>query len=205
MINASTDALISEFLFYISVILTDGQCSSLVYRDATTKARILHRDASSVGNIIIVRERGILIDLELCNRIDQKVRGPYEKKTVKFVFCLLLPHGLILSQGIFQFISARILMNQIQEHKVGNDLESFAHVLTRQAAIKYFQNKLATHEQARLLKMTLAVIRPCCSRSTQSPSKTLVCIRNHSPRKLHKHLNFMLGLDIGICQSVTEH
>lgn len=42
-----------------------------------TKAKILHRDVSP-GNILIVGEKGILIDWELCKRI---VQGPEDARS----------------------------------------------------------------------------------------------------------------------------
>jgi hypothetical protein len=55
------------------------------------------------------------------------------------------------SQGTFQFISARLLTNEALEHRVGDDLESFVHVLTR-IAIKYAKNHVTARERTRLLK-----------------------------------------------------
>ena len=48
-------------------------------------------------------------------------------------------------------MSARLLKNETEEHKVGDDLESFVHVLTR-VTIKYARNTLTPFERSRLLK-----------------------------------------------------
>jgi hypothetical protein len=55
------------------------------------------------------------------------------------------------SQGTFQFISARLLINETLGHRVGDDLESFVHVLTW-IAIKYARNRLTAPERTWLLK-----------------------------------------------------
>ena len=56
------------------------QYSLPAHSDAVTKAKILHGDVSS-GNIVIVGEKGILIDWELCKRIGQSPQDmrSYEK------------------------------------------------------------------------------------------------------------------------------
>ncbi|KAF8967431.1 hypothetical protein BDZ97DRAFT_520806 [Flammula alnicola] len=52
---------------------------------------------------------------------------------------------------LFQYISARLLMGTTQEHKTGDDLESFVHVLTT-VAIQYAQNALTPHDRGYLLE-----------------------------------------------------
>ncbi|KAF8967433.1 hypothetical protein BDZ97DRAFT_1697573 [Flammula alnicola] len=110
------------------------KCALLAHWDAVTKANILHRDVS-LGNIIMVGEEGILIDWELCKRIG---RGPTTARCDE-------------KTGTFQFISARLLMGDTEEHKTGDDLESFVHVLTM-VAIKYARNTLNARRRTFLLK-----------------------------------------------------
>ncbi|KAF8972156.1 hypothetical protein BDZ97DRAFT_1650439 [Flammula alnicola] len=110
------------------------KCALLAHWDAVTKANILHRDVSS-GNIVMVGEEGgILIDWELCKRIGQ---GPATARCDD-------------KTGTWQFISARLLLNKAQEHKVGDDLESFVHDLTW-SAIKYARNSLTAEDRTEVL------------------------------------------------------
>jgi len=80
MVNASKDALIGNALFYIFMTSPAYQHSFPAHSDAVVKAKILHRDVSP-GNIVIVGEKGILIDWELCKRIGQSSQDArsYEK------------------------------------------------------------------------------------------------------------------------------
>jgi len=117
-----------------------------------TKAKILHKDISS-GNILIVGDAGILIDWELCRRIDTETARSYEKTVSLFTFSTIAWSDCLVYQGTYQFVSARLLLNTTQEHvhNVGDDLESFVHVLTW-AAIKYASNELTPANRSHHLK-----------------------------------------------------
>lgn len=74
MVSAVKGALIGNGLSHILRLFAAHSRSFLAHYDATTKAKILHRDISA-GNIIIVKEEGeetgILIDWEMCKHIGE--------------------------------------------------------------------------------------------------------------------------------------
>ncbi|EEB89257.1 hypothetical protein MPER_12664 [Moniliophthora perniciosa FA553] len=113
-----------------SDIVTYGSTSKLVavvrdalqaHQDAFEKARILHRDISS-GNILITNEgKGLLIDWEFSEHLDEVEKG---RQTVSFD-----------RNGTWAFMSARLLQAPVTPgqpiyHTLQDDLESFYHVLS---------------------------------------------------------------------------
>ena len=68
--------------------LIADDCSSSAHWDATTRAKILHRDIS-LGNIVMMGEDGMLIDWELSKRMDQGLSARSEEKTVSLftIYC----------------------------------------------------------------------------------------------------------------------
>ncbi|KAG2108560.1 hypothetical protein BD769DRAFT_1306910, partial [Suillus cothurnatus] len=89
----------------------------LAHKDAYEKAGILHRDLS-IGNIVIFRGKGILIDWDLAKSISTK--GPRQSTRT----------------GTWQFMSAYLVQNQNAPHIVEDDLESSLYVVLW-AALKY--------------------------------------------------------------------
>ncbi|KAF9255489.1 hypothetical protein L218DRAFT_884008, partial [Marasmius fiardii PR-910] len=89
--------------------------SSFVYiahYEACTKAKILHHDIS-VGNILITKDGGLLIDWDFSRPFEVMFpRQPEHTDT-------------------WQFMSAKLLMNENPPvpHLVADDLEAFYHVL----------------------------------------------------------------------------
>ncbi|KAK7041730.1 hypothetical protein VNI00_009019 [Paramarasmius palmivorus] len=100
--------------FKNSLQLVQGIAHAIeAHRDAYEKAGVLHRDIS-VGNILITNDgEGLLIDWEFSKFIESE-----SPRTVERV-------------GTWQFMSARILHYRPGEveHVLGDDLESFYHVL----------------------------------------------------------------------------
>ncbi|KAJ3503931.1 hypothetical protein NLJ89_g8210 [Agrocybe chaxingu] len=108
-------------------------CAVQVHAAAVTAAGILHRDIS-VGNIVLVPDGGILIDRELSKRLDEKQARTYEKT------------------GTIQFISVRQLKSPgLLPHNVGDDLESFVHVLVWTAA-RYAPGTMSIAERTAFVK-----------------------------------------------------
>ncbi|KAI3610128.1 hypothetical protein WG66_007403 [Moniliophthora roreri] len=113
-----------------SDIVTYGHTSVLVgavrdalqaHQDAFEKARILHRDISN-GNILITNEgKGLLIDWEFSEHLDEVEKG---RQTISFD-----------RNGTWAFMSARLLQAPVTpgqpiHHTLQDDLESFYHVLS---------------------------------------------------------------------------
>ncbi|CAA7266257.1 unnamed protein product [Cyclocybe aegerita] len=108
-------------------------CAVQAHAAAVTAAGILHRDIS-VGNIVLVPDGGILIDWELSKRLDEKQARTYEKT------------------GTIQFISVRQLKSPGQlPHNIGDDLESFVHVLVWTAA-RYAPGTMSIAERTAFVK-----------------------------------------------------
>jgi serine/threonine protein kinase len=110
----------------------------LGHEDAV-KAGVLHRDIS-IGNILIVNGRGILIDWDLSKRLktrsspvnddrSDKVRQP--TRTVSTVVSHPILLSLILSslQGTWQFMSAALVKDRNAPHTFVDDIESFFYVI----------------------------------------------------------------------------
>ncbi|KAG1858275.1 hypothetical protein C8R48DRAFT_573667, partial [Suillus tomentosus] len=93
------------------------QDALLAHKDAYEKAGILHRDLS-IGNIVIFRGKGILIDWDLAKSVSTK--GPRQSTRT----------------GTWQFMSAYLVQNQNAPHVVEDDLESSLYVVLW-AALKY--------------------------------------------------------------------
>ncbi|KAG1762982.1 hypothetical protein EDD22DRAFT_846735 [Suillus occidentalis] len=82
----------------------------LAHQDAYEIAKILHRDLS-VGNIVIYRGKGILIDWDLAKVLT--IQGPRQ----------------ITRTGTWQFMSAHLVKNIKAIHAVEDDLESSLYVV----------------------------------------------------------------------------
>ncbi|KAG2137103.1 uncharacterized protein EDB93DRAFT_1046386, partial [Suillus bovinus] len=80
----------------------------LAHKDAYEKAGVLHRDLS-IGNIVMFRGKGILIDWDLAKSVSTKV--------IHFT-------NFRLTKGTWQFMSAYLVQNQNAPHVVEDDLES---------------------------------------------------------------------------------
>ncbi|KAG1846352.1 hypothetical protein C8R48DRAFT_616437, partial [Suillus tomentosus] len=80
------------------------------HQDAYTNAKILHRDLS-VGNIVIYRGKGFLIDWDLAKLLT--IQGP--RQTTR--------------TGTWQFMSAHLVKNIHAIHNVEDDLESSLYVV----------------------------------------------------------------------------
>lgn len=99
--------------------------SSQAHWDATTNAKILHRDVSS-GNIVIVEEKkGTLIDWELCRCIGPGTARCHDK-TIGLHRSTQLPDLTFCRKES----SSLSLFGCSERHKVGDDLKPFVHVLT---------------------------------------------------------------------------
>ncbi|KAG2341489.1 hypothetical protein BDR05DRAFT_846224, partial [Suillus weaverae] len=82
----------------------------IAHKDAHDLAKLLHRDLS-VGNIVIHRNSGILIDWDLAKLIT--IQGPRQNTRT----------------GTWQFMSAYLVAHSDAVHRVEDDLESSLYVL----------------------------------------------------------------------------
>ncbi|KAF9023916.1 hypothetical protein BDZ89DRAFT_1069580 [Hymenopellis radicata] len=103
-------------------------CALIAHEMAFKLAKILHRDIS-VGNILILPNgKGVLIDWELSKDLDQNVPRTYERTGTSW-----------------QFLSVRLMNARAKNlpaiHDVGDDLESFVHVMVWLAA-RYAPNNM---------------------------------------------------------------
>ncbi|KAF9470862.1 hypothetical protein BDN70DRAFT_769812, partial [Pholiota conissans] len=98
----------------------------VAHKQVLEKGDIMHRDIS-VGNILILDTgRGILIDFDLCKRLeDMKKEARATERS-----------------GTWQFMSARLQNNPMVHPERADDLESFLHVLTW-IALRYVPNGLS--------------------------------------------------------------
>ncbi|KAG2751891.1 hypothetical protein P692DRAFT_20701781, partial [Suillus brevipes Sb2] len=87
------------------------------HKDAYELAMVLHRDLS-VGNVVIYKGVGILIDWDLAKLIT--IQGPRQKNRT----------------GTWQFMSAFLVSHSGAVHRVEDDLESSLYVLLW-TALKY--------------------------------------------------------------------
>ncbi|KAF9479142.1 hypothetical protein BDN70DRAFT_984982 [Pholiota conissans] len=102
--------------------------------DQILDAGIIHRDIS-VGNIMILENgRGILIDFDLCKRLEDMKKEARASE----------PTDL---QGTWQFMSAKLQTSEIPLHPVrADDLESFLHVISW-IALRYVPSELSAEDR----------------------------------------------------------
>ncbi|KAJ7584143.1 hypothetical protein C8J56DRAFT_1166983 [Mycena floridula] len=90
---------------------------------AFEKCRYLHCDIS-LGNIILLDGRGLLIDWEYAKKMDDIVTKKQPWRT-----------------GTWQFISTQLVRHRTKPHQLQDDLESFFHVVCY-VALRYLETKL---------------------------------------------------------------
>lgn len=131
MVNAVKDALIGMHLICRYVCDSESDCTA--HQQAFEKLQIMHQDIS-VGNISITEDTnghlgGILIDWDLCQSVDNLTKGSGSvERTVRKAVLNHLDTKLF-SQGTWQFISAKLLLDPAAPRTVTDELESFLHVL----------------------------------------------------------------------------
>ncbi|KAG1797469.1 uncharacterized protein HD556DRAFT_1441030 [Suillus plorans] len=103
----------------------------LAHQDAYKNAKILHRDLS-VGNIVIYRGRGFLIDWDLAKLLT--IQGP--RQTTR--------------TGTWQFMSAHLVKNSFAVHAVKDDLESSLYVVLW-TALKYRESYMSVIDRTQFI------------------------------------------------------
>lgn len=107
----------------------------LAHQDAFERCNILHRDIST-GNILIYKKpntggevEGLLIDWDLSQNVQRMGKAWRKGRMVRFTTVDLIS-WLIVAQGTWEFMSARMLLKEKGfVHELRDDLESFVHVL----------------------------------------------------------------------------
>ncbi|KAG2029840.1 hypothetical protein BDR03DRAFT_839063, partial [Suillus americanus] len=99
----------------------------LAHQDAYEKAKLLHRDLS-VGNIVIFRGQGFLIDWDLAKLVT--IEGPRQTtRTVHSLHAQIRRTDFFATKGTWQFMSAHLVKNIRAVHAVEDDLESSLYVV----------------------------------------------------------------------------
>jgi hypothetical protein len=97
------------------------------HKDAYEVAKILHRDLS-VGNIVIFRGKGILIDWDLAKVLT--IQGPRQvTRTVCSFYAQTHCTDFAVAKGTWQFMSAHLVKNIKAIHAVEDDLKSSLYVV----------------------------------------------------------------------------
>lgn len=137
------------------------------------EAKILHRDIS-VGNILFTRDgNGILIYWELCKYLSETTETRVNERTV----CHFL-----WTSGYVEFMSVRLLEGTGTVYWVGDDLQSFAHVLACVAA-RYVPNFMAWIEA----NFSALLMPPSRTVSRRQDFYPTICQQSGTNKATQKH------------------
>ncbi|KAG9227028.1 hypothetical protein CCMSSC00406_0009990 [Pleurotus cornucopiae] len=95
------------------------------HKQAYEKCKLLHRDVSG-GNILLVKDGGILNDWDMAVNVEEVERGPRAHERT----------------GTWAFMSIDLLMGEKRPHRISDDLESFFWVVLYHSLLYLPHNKV---------------------------------------------------------------